>query len=456
MNISRKALPVIPTRPQFVQIMGRGIPVFIGMSSTMLTSWVDTWVAGFFGVAAIAAIGICGFIFFFLFSFANGFAIAVQGAATQTLKSQASGGVLISGLLFGLLFSLTLTAVALLFVARVTALVAPDAAVADNAALYMTPLVVSLPFYYTNAICRGYLTAIGKAWAFTWINLAIQMINLVGSLVLALGIGPFPSLGLFGIGVATCAAYACGSMLYGLWLIRLVNQREVALGDFRLPGLAPLIPNAMTAGLNQNIYALGWILSFWIVGLGGTVDVAVYHILLSVTLCAIYVSNALGTVAVAEAGRLTAAQEWEHAVNAGRSVAGAAIGIILVFAVCVAVFSAPLLQVFVPSAEDTDIRVFAAGVLILPVYAWGTIINHALQGAGCYRQVMLASGLCQWGLFLPLSFGFSQGLGWGLAGVIAAEAVYRAILAGNQAISFSNLSRHSAYEQSLCKGGNNA
>ena len=62
--------------------------------------------------------------------------------------------------------------------------------------------------------------------------------------------------------------------------------------------------------------------------------------------------------------------------------------------------------------------------------AAGLILMNALLGAGDAKRVMMVSILSQWLVFLPLAYVAGPVLGWGLSGIWALQAFYRAVQAG--------------------------
>ncbi|MEG9883992.1 MAG: MATE family efflux transporter [Hyphomicrobiales bacterium] len=129
------------------EIVRRALPVFIGMSSVMLTSWADTVIASWLGVSVIAAIGISRFVFYFMFSFANGFSISVQSSVAAADESNQDAS-LFAGLTIGLSFAATLVVLMLVINPFLKGFIAPEPKVAEQAVDYLLPLTLAfiLPF----------------------------------------------------------------------------------------------------------------------------------------------------------------------------------------------------------------------------------------------------------------------------------------------------------------------
>jgi MATE family multidrug resistance protein len=435
--MGKREASVIPDMPLTTRTIFRGAaPIFIGMSSAMFASWTDTTVASFFGDAAIASVGIAGFVFFLLFSLSIGLANAVQ---SYTGTALGRGGddrqaPLAHGIALGLATALLLTAAALLFAGPLVRAVSTDPEVVRTTILYLAPLSCALPFYYFNAVCRGYLTATGRAWCYTRANLTIQAVNLVGSLVLAFGLFGLPRLGVLGIGIATFLAYGAGAA---------VNLRALAthlgVGGLRaLPAsldvrfAAGFARHALLSGLGQALYAAGWIASFAVVGHLGTESLAAYHIAAQLSLVAVYLSNAFGSLAIATVARLEGGGHGARARAEGMKIVRLAVAIVVLYAVVVTAVAEPLLGFLLDGSGSPEAFVPAVQVfsLALPVHTLGTVLGHALQGLHLYGFVLRVSAFTQWCLFLPAAYLLGPVAGWGLAGVALAEIAYRGGMAG--------------------------
>lgn len=428
----------MPDAPLTTRTILRGAaPIFIGMSSAMFASWTDTTVASVFGEAAIASVGVGSFIFFLLFSLSIGLSNAVQSYTGTALGRGGDGdrqAPLAHGIVLGLAASLLLTGAALLFAEPLVRVVSEDPEVVRTTVVYLAPVSCALPFYYFNAVCRGYLTATGQAWYYTRANLTIQAVNLVGSLVLAFGLLGLPRLGVLGIGIATFLAYGAGAAMN----LRILAMR---LGGGGLRALwASLDPrfaagfarHALLSGLGQALYAAGWIASFAVVGRLGTESLAVYQIAAQLSLVPVYLSNAFGSLAIATVSRLEGGGYGACARAEGWKIVRLAAAIAVLYAAAVAVAAEPLLGFFLDTAGAP--AAFAPAVwafsLSLPLYAVGVVLGHALQGLHLYGFVLRVSAFVQWCLFLPLAYLLGPVAGWGLAGVALAEIAYRAVMAG--------------------------
>lgn len=409
-------------------------PIFVGMSATMLTSLTDTLVASYFGAAAIAGVGVANFVFFLLFAFANGLANAVQSYTGMAIGRTDGKGApetpLVHGIAFGLVISIALAGIALLWVGPVAAVVSDDPAVVSAMLAYIVPLIIALPLYFWNAICRGYFTATGRAWFFARVNLTIQAVNIVLSLLLGLGLFGMPELGVLGIGIATACAYAVGAVMNAMAVLPSLAPGSAHHARLSRTFAVPFLRHAAQSGFGQALYAAGWIVSFWIVGRLGTESLAVYQLIAQATLFPIYLSNACGSFAIAMVSRQRQV-DAALARDSGWRIVHMGAGIVVVYAVLLAVVAEHVLRFYLddPAVAAEFRLVVQLAAVALPAYAYAAILGQVLQGAHDYAFVLAVSAATQWLLFLPVAYALGVGLGFALVGVIIAELGYRSAMA---------------------------
>jgi MATE family multidrug resistance protein len=405
-------------------------PIFVGMSATMLTSLTDTLVASYFGAAAIAGVGIANFFFFLLFAFANGLANAVQSYTGRALgrgdEADTRDRALVHGVIFALMASIVLAGLALLWVRPVAMLVSDDPEVVSAVLGYIVPLIIALPLYFWNAVCRGYFTAIGRAWYFARVNLVIQAVNIVLSLILGLGLLGLPALGVLGIGVATAIAYAVGALMNAFAIVAVMPLTRLRGFRPRRDFTVPFLRHAAQSGSGQAIYAAGWIISFWIVGQLGTESLAVYQLIAQATLFPIYLSNACGSFGIATISRQRESDP-SLARESGWRIVHIGTVTIAIYALLLALIAETMLLFYLddPGVASQFRTVVQIAAIALPAYTYAAILGQVLQGAHDYAFVLRVSAGTQWLLFLPLAYALGPGLGLALTGVMLAELAYR-------------------------------
>jgi len=211
----------------------KALPLFLTGSAALFTNWTDTYVSSFFGAPAVAAVGICGMMFFVLFSFSNGFSIAIQSFTAGFLTSRKNNEVLdafVVCLVLGVSLALILTTASIYFLEDILIAMNPDAEVRTAARQYLEYLLYATPFYYVCSSARGLLISVGKAWVVSYIGIGTQVVNAVATVVLAFGWAGAPNLGVSGIGFGTFIAFALASVFYVLAALQAISRQKLRVG----------------------------------------------------------------------------------------------------------------------------------------------------------------------------------------------------------------------------------
>jgi Na+-driven multidrug efflux pump len=274
---------------------------------------------------------------------------------------------------------------------------------------------------------RGYLSARNKQKIFMRNNIVIQVANIILSIGLGLGMFGFPNLGVFGIGVATSCSYFIGTMLYVPILANVYRPLPSALRRVHPVSAPQLVRTAFVAGASLNLYALGWVVSFWIVGLGGQDNVAAYQIVAQLTLPAIYLANSFGATAINFASIANVKILGSAAIDDGLKVVRVSAIITLLYGVA-ATAVAPTVVDWLTNgtlAGPDYVTYVRLSVLILCIYTSGVVLVNTIQGFGKFSVAFAITVSSQWLIFLPLVWFSMSQLGIGLYGVFGAELAYR-------------------------------
>lgn len=399
----------------------------------MITSWVDTAIASRLSISAIAAVGISSFFFFFLFSFANGFSIAIQrSTVVEHVQNGNRAGTksLVTGLSLSVIVSAIFAAAVFPELNAIFHAISPDRETALLAETYMKPLVYSLPFFYINTAFRGYLNASELSGVYMRNNLTIQIVNIVVSIPLSFGYFRLPQLGIAGIGYGTMIAYIVGTISYITSLIIINRNERLVFCKPKLEEMIVLTKASFIAGAGLNLYALGWVISFWIVGHLGQVSVAVYQIIAQVTLFPIYIANSFGTTVVNLVSTALAERNFAKAYSDGIRVPVVAGLITFLYALPLAFLSRWLLLLVSDGGISAPYftYILAGSVLILPIYTIGVVMSNAVQATDRFGRAFVVAFSSQWLVFLPLSWALVIYMGYGLLGILISEFAYRSMV----------------------------
>lgn len=189
----------------------------------------DLIVAGFFSPAAVAAVGLADIYARLPLRFGIGVgdsAIALSsqdtGAGATANRDQATTQALLIGVLAGIpfiIFGLVLNEHAIAILGILMEDEQSLAEIVDFGSIYLLIIMLSASAIHINFIAARSIQGTGDTVTPMLVNGAVNVFNIITTLVLAFGVGPFPELGIIGIAVATAIAdtIAASTFLVLIW-----------------------------------------------------------------------------------------------------------------------------------------------------------------------------------------------------------------------------------------------
>ncbi|MEM9208542.1 MAG: MATE family efflux transporter [Pseudomonadota bacterium] len=418
-----------PDRRQ--RIFALSLPIIGGMISQNLFNVVDTAMVGLLGNAALAAVGLGGFIVFACQSVVLGISTGVQSVAARRRGAGELDRpikILNSALLIVLAIAPLLSLLLTQFVEPVYPYINGDADVIEQGVPYLQIRLAAIVFVGMNFAFRGYWNAIDMSRIYMSTLIATHLCNILLNYVLIFGKFGAPALGVSGAGYASAVSLAFGTGVYFLLSLRLTASRGFLRGLANRDEVSALIRIALPSSLQQVFFAAGMVTMFWIVGMIGTPEVAVANVLITVTLFALLPGLGLGIACTTLVGQALGAGDADDAHRWGWDVTRVAIALMSTLALPMVLAPDFVSSLFL---HDTATQALARWPMrlvgmLMPIEAIGFVLMHALLGAGDARRVMLVSIVVQWLLFLPLAWVIGPMLGYGLLGVWLWQGITRA------------------------------
>jgi MATE family multidrug resistance protein len=226
-------------------ILRDAMPIWAFYLTEIMVGLTDLAVVGALGTDALAAVGLGKTI---LFSFLTvGFAIVSVGTILMAENLSAircgqvpGGSLIVSSGFAGLAVAISAAAPSLLLASGY------KADLIDLFRAYVTVLAFATGPAMAFAVLKNVLVAHGRTGAISWLSVGIVVGNLVGSMLLVHGLGPWEGLGVSGAAWATVGANACAAAA----LFVLILRQRLA----RFAGRA--LESAFACG--SEIVALGW------------------------------------------------------------------------------------------------------------------------------------------------------------------------------------------------------
>lgn len=438
------AAPVVPERRR--RILRLALPIIGGMVSQNVLNLVDTAMVGSLGDAALAAVGLGGFVTFVAMAVLLGIGAGVQATAARRVgegRVERCAVPLNAGLAISLVVGPLITIALLATVKHWFGYLNADPLVAEHGLPYLEWRAFGITFIGMNFAFRGYWNAVDRSMLYLQTIVIVHVLNIALNYTFIFGHFGAPALGAGGAGLASAVSTAAGVAVYVFlgW--------RYARGAGFLDGLPPrgevwtLARLSLPTSVQQFFFASGFTVLYAIIGRIGTAELAAASVLVTLMLVAILPGMGFGLAATTLVGQSLgrgdpdAASAWAYDVLKLASIALVLLGLPMCFT--------PDL-ITAPFITDPDTQAVARMPLritgaFMVFEALGLVLMNALLGAGDARNVMLVSVGFQWVVFLPLAYVAGPVLGLGLTGVWALNMVYRA----GVALTFLALWRRGAW-----------
>ncbi len=451
------ASPPTPTR----ELVKVALPVSLEFVSQLALGLVDQIIVALLGTLAVAGVGFANSVSFIFFITLNAI-----GAGTSILVARATGAgdhtgasrLFGAALTLGVVISGVLAVPLVLGGADFLRLVGAVPEVAQVGGPFLSVVALSLPLVTAAAIFSGALRSTGHARTPMTVTMVAVVLNTVLGYALVTGFGPFPKLGVVGVGIATTASYALRAGLlawqtYGRGILDATLPRTLASWK---SALSPLLPLSLPMAATELAWSGGTFLYALLAGRIGTQALAGMQI--SNTLEGVFIVASLGlgsasTVLIGQAlgrGSAAGAAAWARTIRK-RGV------VVALAAAALFALTAPLLGVLFPHV-DGAVRQFALISILVNAAFQIVKVQNMILGIGVLpssndaRGVLLGDAAAAFVVGLPLAYllAFPLGLGfWGLLIARSAEESAKLLI-------FSWRARHIRWEQHLYKGEGSA
>ena len=404
----------------------------MGMLSQSIMNLVDAAMVGQLGSMALAGVGIGSYATFLTVSFVMGLSAAVQTLVARRMGAKQydqAGKPLMAGLILGTLIALPLTFLFLILSASFMSLFSSDQSVLEIAQSYFewrTYATIAVAF---NFCFRGYWAGIGETGSYLKVLLWMHIANIVFSYLLIFGIPALsiPAFGAIGSGIGTCLAVFLGTLIYLILTLKKASHHGFSLHIPSQKIMKSLTQLALPNSLQQGFFALGVSILFMIIGLVGSDQQAIGHILINLALLLILPCVGLGIASTSLVSHALGAGKPEDAYQWGWEVVRIAMFLMLILGLPISFFAESILSAF-----TQDEALIALGTTPLQITGISIIFEvtamvliQALLGAGASKKVLGINFLMQWCLLLPSAYLIGPILGHGLLGIWCVQSMQR-------------------------------
>ena len=404
------------------RIFALALPIIGGMVSQNLLNIVDTAMVGFLGDAALAAVGLGGFVVFMCQALILGISTGVQTSAARRKgegRPEQAASILNTALVLVLIVAPLFSVVLIQLAEPVYPYLNTDPAVIELGVPYIEWRLGAIVFVGINFAFRGYWNALDLSRLYMKTLILMHACNIVLNYALIFGHFGAPAFGVTGAGMASAISMAIGTTIYLYLGLKHVRKdgflRCLATRDETVALVSVSIP----AGLQQLFFAAGLVAMFWIIGRIGTPELAAANVLVTVLLFAILPGLGLGLACATLVGQALGKREPDDAYQWAWDVAKVTVVLLTILGLPMSIAPDLVSSIFIHEASTRDLARWPMRImgLTMPIEAIGFAFMHGMLGAGDARRVMFVSVSTQWLLFLPLAFIVGPVLGYGLLGV---------------------------------------
>jgi len=422
------------SRHRSTQIFQIALPIIGGMMSQNILNLVDAAMVGQLGKVELASVGMASFINFVAAAIFMGFSSGVQaivarriGEGNQAIAANPLNGALLLILIAAVPASWLLVS----YSAEIMSLFNSDPKVIAEGSRYLDARLFGIMAIGMNFSYRGYLSAIKMTEFYFKTIVIMHLVNISLNYLLIFGNLGFPQLGTQGAGLGTTISLYVGTIIYTFLTIKYTKHYGFGAHLPKLETVKQLIKISIPASMQQLFFALGFTFLFWIVGQVGTTELAVAHILTTLTLVAILPAMGFGMSSATLVGQALGRKDANDAYQWAWDVSKiASLSVSLISAPMILIPEA-VLSIFFHDADAIKMAILPlqlVGIAII-IDAVNIVLMSSLQGAGATKITMVVSIVCQWVLFLPLAWYIGPYMGMGLTAIWLAQGLYRFIQA---------------------------
>ena len=429
-------MDLVPRWTNLASMVRLALPIVGVQVGIMLTGVVDTIMVGRISATDLAAVAIGNAYFFTIAVFGIGMLMALDPIVAQAVGADDSESVA-RGIQRGFVLTVLLALVAsLLFLPSRTVFVwlrQPEDVVPVAAGYIFGSIPGMLP-YYTFAVLRQSLQAMGRLSAVVWTIVAANLLNVFLNWVLIFGNLGFPRMGAVGSAWGSSVArwFMAALLLALAWPTLRPYLARLRRKAFDVLALARMIRLGTPLGFQHQLEFGAFSLIGMMMGWLGTVSMAGHQVALNLAALAFQVPMGIAGASAVLVGRAVGGADMVEARrNAG---AGILLGgsFMLVTACAFLAAPGPLARVY-----TADAGVLAIAVALLPIAGIFQVADGlqavaagVLRGAGDTRSPFVFNALGFWVFGIPVSAALAfwadmgaQGLWWGLAAGLGVVAI---------------------------------
>jgi MATE family multidrug resistance protein len=301
-------------------IVGLSLPIVLMLLVQNLIGLIIIGMVSPFGDAAVAGIGIASSLFSMFMAVLFGIDTAVQALVAQRIgagEPELAGRILNDALAIAVVAGLLLIVLGYAAGPAIFHAVTNDPAVVARGLPYLNAALPMLLFLGGNFAFNAYRNGAGMPRYSLLVSVVQLACGTLFSYLLIFGALGLPQMETAGAGLGVTLAALLALLAHLLLALRIVPVPGFVQTRLNWPGVRTILKIGLPVGLQQCLVFVGTTVSFGIVGLLGTGQVAAMNVLLNVLLLSILLASGLGVAAL----RPSLARPWGVGTLRRRNVA---------------------------------------------------------------------------------------------------------------------------------------
>jgi putative MATE family efflux protein len=415
-----------------LKIFTIGLPIMGGMVSNVLLGLVDTAMVGTLGNAALGAVGLSSFLASIYLGLFFGFSIAVQAMVSRRKGEGKTSdcGIYLSGALIIIAAIAPIASLVLYFlIPYLFPLINSDPEVIAIGVDYIRWLILQAAFVGFIQANTGFWNGIGLTKVYVPSLLTMHASNIFLNYVFIFGKFGAPVMGAEGAGFATAIASVFGAVLYLRLGLKYGKPFAYMQKLPSMPEIKSIFRLAIPAGMQQLLDIMALTITYSIVGIIGTVELACYSVLLNLIGLVGLPAWGLGTAGATLVGQALGQKNIEDAVNWAWDVIK--IGVLAMAFIGMPFWLAPelILSIWIHDEATLALAILPTQILgvMITFNGIGYMLATMLNGAGDIRRVTIINLVTQWLILVPGAYLIGIHFGFGLIGIwLVHQFAYRA------------------------------
>ncbi len=418
------------------------VPMVLEMLMESVFAVVDIFFVSRLGSEAVATVSLTESLIIVLYALAMGLGIgasAMIARRTGERDTEGAAQTAVQSLILGVVISVTLGVVGVIFAPRLLALMGASPGVLSHIMFTRIMLggnITIVMLFLINAVFRG----AGDAAISMRVLWLANIINILLGPCLIFGLGPFPQLGVVGAAVATNIGRGTGALYALSRLLRTGSRVSLSARHLRvMPSVMLRVLRLSASGTVQVFIGMAsWIGLIRIISTFGSEALAGYTIGIRIILFALLPSWGMSNAAATLVGQSLGAGKPERAEQAVWRAGFYNLCFLGTIGLLFVIFAHPIISLFAPTPEVLEygtacLRTVAYGFLF---YAYGMVITQSFNGAGDTFTPTILNLFVFWLWEIPLAYVLAVKFNFGPRGVFYAITIAFSTLALASALIF--------------------